>query len=295
MNILEYRQLRNEKNKIEHALSQFSSSATDALKSSIERRHKEVLRLLEEFDDLLPSSDIGVLAIDGPSISDRHSIPVGFAGELLRLLGSTLASLSGRKAEPILTGLVHGSFGFQIEPGEAQQTFMGGVTPTALAFQRLIHALNGANAEDDEEVARAFYDFNASAMSGFKRFVATLADNGAICSVEMGGDSFRFQDISQVRELAARVESKVVESDEKWEGIFQGFLPDHLQGEFLQTGGSESVVVRLDVDQGEGPENWNELVGRMLEISVRRRRVGNSRPHFSVVSILAVEKQGAST
>ena len=284
MSFREYRHLMAEKVALEDTIAQLSPGASNALRAPLEHRLTRLVDRLETYGGAEPESDIGVVSVAGVPVVGARSIDMVMAGEVLTHFGRTVTALSGRKAEPVLTGFVPGSFGFQIEPGEPQGVLIGGVSPTSKAIEHVISAMAAVNSGNDEMVADAFVDFNSTALTSFRRFMSTLAENEAVCSVAIGTNSFGFSDVGRVRQVASLMESSVQESQDSWEGMFQGILPDRLWGEFITAGGSGSLIVRLALEEGSIPADLNDLLGIPVVVQVQTRRVRNSRPRFTVVS-----------
>ncbi len=284
MSFREYQHLVAEKAALEDTIDRLSPSASNALRQPLEHRLHRLSERLTTYAGVEPESGLGVVAVAGYPVADSSSIDMVMAGEVLQHFGRTLTALSGRKAEPVLTGFVPGSFGFQIEPGEPQGMLMASVSPTVKAFHLVVSAMAAASSGNDEVAAEAFVDFNTTALSSFKRFMATLAEHDAVCSVAIGENAFGFADKIGVRQVASLMESSVSESEDSWEGTFQGILPDRLWGEFVPSGSDESIMVRISVDEEAIPVNWNDLVGHPVNVDVQTRRVGKSRPRHTIVS-----------
>ena len=283
MNFREYRHLLAEKNALDDTLSRLSAGASNALRGPLEHRRSRIIDRLQQNEGAEPDSEVGVIAVDGGSVDGSRSIGMDLAGEVLQHFGHTVTALSGREAVPVLTALVPGSFGFQIEPGEPQVSLIEGVSPTVVAFDNVIKAMVAVSSGNDESVSAAFADFNPSAMAGFKRLMSTLAQHEAVCSVMMGTNSFRFPDVERVKAVSALMDSRVDETEVTWTGRFQGLLPDRLWAEFVPSDSDGSVIVRLAFEEGKAPDDLSDLSGRTLNIRVQRRRVGNSRPRYTVL------------
>ena len=285
MNHLEYRHLVAEKTALDDTISKLSPGASNALRSPLELRRRRILDRLEGREGVLPEPEVGVVAVAGGLAVGSGRIGMELAGEVLLHFGRTVSALSRHEAAPVLTGLVPGSFGFRIEPGESREDHDGRASATAAAFDKVIGAMVAVSSGNDESVAAAFADFNPSAVAGFRRLMSTLAENEIVCSVEMGANVFRFSDPARIREVASLMESRVEEVEEEWTGRFQGFLPDRMWGEFVPSDDGGSVAVRLAFEDEEGPDDLNDLTGRPVRLRVQRRRVGRSRPRFTVLAL----------
>ena len=283
MNFLEWRHLQAEKRALDDTLGKLSPQASNALRQPLEHRRERIMTRLAADPGWESGSAVGLVSLSGGPVHGNYGIDIDFAGQVLQHFGSTIVALSGHQTTPMLTEIVPGSFGFQIESGESQRPLFEGGSHTVAAFESIIGAMAAVHAQHDESAATAFVGFNPSAMASFRRFISTLADNNALCSVEIGANSFQFSNVDRVRQMATLMERRVEESEESWTGQFRGFLPDGLWGEFVPEDSDESLLVRIALeDNTELPGDINELVGHPVTLSLQRRRVGTSRPRYTV-------------
>ena len=282
MNILEWRHLQAEKRALDETLARLSQRASRALRQPLEQRRDRITARLAEDPDWDVDAAVGFVSFSGNPVRGDYGIDMEFAGQALQHFGNTIVALSGKRAAPILTKVVPGSYGFQIESGEPQTSLLNRMSPTVVAFDNIIQAMVAISSQHDESVAIAFVDFNRSAMTSFRRFVSVLAENEALCSVETGSNSFRFSSVDKVHQVATLMESRVEEGEESWTGRFKGFLPDRLWGEFVPDGSTDSLLVRIALEEGEElPDDVNRLVSRQVMLWLQRRRVGASRPRYT--------------
>ena len=238
------------------------------------------------------------LAFNGKPVVDRQGIHADFAGAAMdafakvvtSLAASQQAALGERGIIPgqdnyrmLITGTSHGSFGFEIEESVAPQAhFLEEESAVELAIGQAKGILESL-VTDEEAIAEAVADTDERALNDLRDFLKVMADGEAICSLSFKNAIFRFRDVGQVaRGLASLGQDNLHEGEETLFGYFQGFLPKSRRAEFVEN--ESGVVISCRVNPAlENAESINKILDQDVNVRVRTRQVGNSRPHYTVM------------
>ena len=194
----------------------------------------------------------------------------------------------------MITNTARGSFGFQFEEASQQPAFADESTPVEIAIAQVKEILE-ASVGTDEELSEAIADTDQRALGGIRNFLKIVADNGAVCSLEFGGDAFRFVNTDQVRRSEDRLsEDNIKEDDVTLTGYFEGFLPNSRRAEFHveeadvdfldeAIGTVISGKVEPEVDDVIG--DINEILKQEVRIDAHTRRVGDGRPRYVITYV----------
>ena len=239
------------------------------------------------------------LAFNGKPVIDREGIYADFASAAVGAFAKVVTALAASQRGPLgergviphqgdyrllVTGTSHGSFGFEIEEAlEDQTTYLEDESQVELAIRQAKDILESL-IRDDEEIAEAVADTEERVLDYLRDFLGALADNEAICSLSFKDGTFRFSDVGQVRRSVASLKrDNLDEGEDDIFGHFQGFLPQSRRAELVSGASGEVLSCRVDrtVDNAEA---INEVLGQDINVHVRFRRVGESRPRYTIMS-----------
>lgn len=240
------------------------------------------------------------LTFNGKPVVDRQGIYAEFAGEAVEAFAKAVTSLAASQDtelgargkipnqdehQLIVTGTAPGSFGFELEEimdRHQQASLLAEESAVEVAIgqaKTILAALTG----DEEGLADAIADTDNRALNDVRGFLRLMADSEAVCSLSFKNDTFRFRDVSQVKQGVATLESdNIQEGQETLHGYFQGFLPKPRRAQLTIAGSGEVLLCRVD-QSVESAEEINENRYRPVDVRATSRRVGSSRPRYTIV------------
>ena len=307
MNVHEYQSLLSEQAELRRLLD-IRSPANLIGRMSLEWRLAKVEAKLVPYEGLSWQSDRVRLLFRGAPVLGHRGVLAEFGGSAVNQFAEAVAvvgsSLSGELADggPVprrdqyrlaITDTVSGSFGFELEDASQQLVQEGESSPVALAVAE-VKKIISATADNDDALAEAVAGGNRRAIRAVREFLQTVADAGAVCSLDFGNDVFRFQDNGQVQRSVRRLrEDNIVDDEVTLDGYFEGFLPGGRRAEFRVThAGADHVqeaVGKLIGGQVERQfaESFdiNSILKQQVQIQVRTRKVGSGRPRYVFRSV----------
>ena len=308
MNIREYRFLLSERAALKRMIDETSASNLIG-RMSLESRLRQVEEELETYSGLSPRLVSAVLTFRGRPVVENQGIYANFGTDAVNAFNESVIRInagwhpplpSGRRPphkkedQLLITGTATGSFGFLIQDATQQPTLEGQSSPIELAIKKVKEILE-ASVGTDEDLADAIADTDRRALDSVKKFLKTMADNNAICALEIQGDVFRFRDVAQVRRSEGRLsDDNILEADVTLMGQFQGFLPNSRRTEFyLSQADTEflqemvGTVVSGRVEAAvANVANINEMRNQDVTITAHTKRVRNGRPRFVITGIV---------
>ena len=293
----QYQHMRAELAELDKLLSMTPESAVID-RMSLEYRRSQVEAELEANPPPPRWPASAHLAFNGKPIVEGEGVYADFASAAVGAFAKAVTSLAASRRGPLgergpirhredyrllVTGTSHGSFGFEIEESpEPQATYLPeSEVELALGQARGILESLGGN---DEDIAEAVDDADDRALDDLRAFLKVLADNDAVCSLSFDNTTFRFRDVGEVqRGFASLGKDNIQEDDIVMVGRFWGFLPQSRRAEFVEDRSHEVLLCQVDrtVDDAEA---INHLLGQDMNVTVRSRRVGNSRPRYTIMS-----------
>ena len=313
MNVHEYRSLLSEQAEL-HRLLGVQSPGDLFGRLSLERRLAKVEARLVPYEGLSWQSDRVRLLFRGGPVLGHRGVLAEFGGravnrfaEAVTVVGSSLSGeLADGGAVPrrdqyrlAITDTVPGSFGFELEDASQQLVQEGESSPVALAVAE-VKKIISASADNDDALAEAVAGGNRRAIRAVREFLQTVADAGAVCSLEFRNSLFRFHDSGQVQRSVRRLrEDNIVDGEVTLDGYFEGFLPGGRRAEFRVThAGADHVQEAVGQLIGGQVERQlaesfdiNGILKQQVQIQVRTRRVGSGRPRYVFRSVSG-EAQG---
>ncbi|MDE2787565.1 MAG: hypothetical protein OXL37_13005 [Chloroflexota bacterium] len=189
-----------------------------------------------------------------------------------------------------ITGIAYGSFGFQIEEASPQLSFDDMATPVEMAISK-VKGILSATIGTDDDLSEAIADTDSRALSALQQFLKRVADGGAAFTLAHDGDAFDFVDAAQVRRSEARLSAdNIRENDTMISVRFMGFFPFRPRAQFIIVAADaeylsdevgQIATARVDTSVAEQVD-INAILNQDQQITVHTRRVGTSRPRYTV-------------
>ena len=236
------------------------------------------------------------LTFDGVPVIRSHGIFADFGMKAVSSFTDAVASIAASLTTPLaamgripnrdqnqllITSTAVGSFGFELEEHSAEQLVLGleNASPVAIALERT-QALLQSTLGDDDALADIASETDPRALDKVRNFLRVLADNGAVCALQYGGQGVRFTDVGQVSRSLARLEAdNLHESVEQLQGEFVGVLPNSRSFEFRLVG--DGQIVRGKVSpRVQDVDAINSHLHQAVQIDVTKTQVGNGRPRY---------------
>lgn len=266
-------------------------------RASLAARLARVVEVLAqvELDDREPAR-VRLTFRGGPVIGSHGIFPefgakaVGAFSECVAAMAASLtAPLAATGPIPnrdqhqlLITRTALGSFGFELEEHCAEPLSLAGGSAVALAIERTQSLLRGTQGTDDE-LADAVAEVNSRALDKVRAFLTALADNEAVCSMQLGDSTVSFRDVGQVRTGIARLSREnLMEEFEELQGEFQGVLPKARVSEFKLADSSEVIRGKVSPTVRDA-DALNGTLNRPVRIRVVVTRVGRGRPRYLLV------------
>ena len=188
-----------------------------------------------------------------------------------------------RKLPLVSDGHIHGSFGFDLEEAEGfQVSLLDQESPVEVAIGQT-KTIFESLVSDEEKLADAIAETDNRALIAVRGFLQIMADSEAVCSLSFRNDTFRFRDIGQVKQGLISLESDNIQEDEETlHGYFQGFLPRPRRAQLTIDESGEVLLCRVD-QSVEDAEEINNNLYRSVDVTATSRRVGSSRPRYTIV------------
>lgn len=239
-------------------------------------------RALLTFDGRPVVGTHGVLADFSSTAVARFTEAVAAAAASVSAPLAAMGPIPGRERHQLLiTGTAVGSFGFELEEAGSGELPNEEPTPVALALERTRRLMHDAAEADDDRLADTASEMDPRALAKVREFMDWLADNDAVCSLEVGNERFRFTDAGQVRRSVERLSAdNLHERQASLEGAFEGVLPTRRTFEFRV--GDDVLMGKLGPAIAD-PHAINRMLNRPLRIQVLITQVGAGRPRYTLV------------
>ena len=308
MNIHEHRFLLSERATLRKLISQADESDVIA-RMSFEARLRDVEEQLEAYDGFSPRLVNASLTFRGSPVAGSRGIDAAFGTDAAKSFVNAVSVIGASKHAPLastgrvphqedyrlmITNTARGSFGFQFEEASQQPAFADESTPVEIAIAQVKEILE-ASIGTDEQLSDAIDETDPRALGTIRNFLKIVADNGAVCALDFGGDVFKFANTDQVRRSENRLsEDNIKEDDVTLTGYFEGFLPNSRRAEFhIEEADADflndaigtviSGKVEPEVDEIVG--NINQILERTVRIDAHTRRVGDGRPRYVITYV----------
>jgi hypothetical protein len=295
MNRHEVQQLQSERSALQTLLNE--TPVEDVLdRGSIQSRLNEVNQRLAQapVDSRLPARTR--LTFRGKPVVGSHGIFAEFGAKATQLFTDTVSKVAAGLEGPLankgpipnkaqnqllITSTALGSFGFELEEfrEEAMLIDDGSVVADALVATL---ALLEATVGDDDSLADAAAGMEERAITAARTFLQLLADNEAVCAMDLGGKRFGFSDVGQVRRSLSRLATNnLFEGTVSRAGEFQGVLPKSRNFEFKLSETGEVIKGKIGPGIAD-PGALNTMLHKPMTITFAETRVGTGKPRFTL-------------
>lgn len=193
----------------------------------------------------------------------------------------------------IITGTTPGSFGFELEEAPRDRPILlPELSPVKEAIDKA-KLIMESSLKSDEDLADAIADADPRAIKEMREFLGMMADNEAVCALELEGlegKSFRFDDVEQVKRTKERFsQDNIREGDREILGMFQGVLPTRRTFEFLIKEPEEVILGKVGPEI-EDASKINHIIEKPAKIQVHTKQVGSSRPRYVLNKIEEIKE-----
>ena len=312
MNVHEYRFLLADRGALQELLETIPPE--DVIdRHSLEGRLRLVEQELEAYEGFSHHLIKAYLTFGGRPVRDHHSIMADFGlqatkafADAVALIGANL--LHGPLAatgpvphrdqyELVITRMVHGSLGFELEAADTRPVLLADEHPVQQAFTKLRSILEASvEPETDDQLTEAVSETDDRAREAVRAFLKTVADNEAVCAFEVGGRKVQFHNTEQVRRGQQRLSGdNIQEAEVTLHGRFKGFLPEWKEAEFHldpdRHAKEADAVIRPRVDPSVTDEvDINVILDQPVQLDARSWRVGQGRPRYMVTGCQVVKE-----
>ena len=310
MNIHDYRFLLADRGALQKLLA--NTPAEDVIdRQSLERRLRQVEAELEAYRDYSPRLVNAHLIFGGCPVRDHHSIKADFGTQAVQAFAKAVARIGAsqhghwvtrgpvpnqERYELVITRLVPGSLGFELEAADTHPTLLGDMHPVAQAFRQILAILEASAASAaDEQLAEAISETDSRARESVCSFLQLVADHEAVCAFAVDGRKFQFRTPEQVRSSQQRLNGDNIQEEEViLHGRFRGFLPKRQVAELhidpdLPAEDPEAIVHPRVYPTVADEVDINAILGQPVQVKAHRWRVGQSRPCYTITECQMLE------
>lgn len=301
-----YQTLSAEKMELEGILKELSKDNVIE-RSSFESRLTRVNRMLSETAPVASLKKASLTFRGAPVIGSR-AIAADFTAKVTYLFSDAVAAIAAGLQENLkymgkiphkknnqlfITGTAVGSFGFEFEvpAHDSDDDFFPESSPAAEALDRLLKVFEITASGDDEALAEVVEEIHPRAVKKIAEMLDYTAKEQAWCGLSFSERSFRFRDLQQLEQAAARVrEDNIKESKEEVEGYFIGILPRSRHFEFKSLDGKKEIRGRISAEV-EAPEQLNENLNKAVKVLFSVVQVGQGRPKYTLPNLDVIIEQ----
>ena len=308
MNARDYRFLLGERAALQRLIDDTDADEV-IVRASFQYRLEEVEAEIAAYGERSASIVGARLTFGGGPVLGNRGVNVDFlaesAGEFAKAVhyigaGQRQTPLSASGSVPysddyrlLITGVARGSFGIRVEAASTQIALPGDSTDVELAIGEFKDILE-ASVSDDEQLANVIGEIDPRALGQVRAFLKTVADNGAVCTLEFRGYEFGFRDTAQVRRSENRLSDDNIREDHVTiEAEFMGYFPHRPRAQLRIRQASADFLdseIRRVVTARVAPALANEVdlysfLKQVVSMDVIARRVGGGRPRYVVVGV----------
>ncbi len=216
--------------------------------------------------------------------TDAFSAVVAGITENLRYMGPIPDK---EKNQLLITGTAIGSFGFEFElpkiQTEQQQELISLPNRPEDAMEKLERLFRVAAEGSDDDIAELVEEIHPRAVKKAAEFLGYVSEQEAWCGLEFKESSFRFSGIEQVRNSAARLESKnIKETDDSFTGEFQGVLPKGRTFEFKLRDQNGILRGKVGSEIEDADVLNRDFLHKLVTVKLHVIQVGQGRPRHTL-------------
>ena len=192
---------------------------------------------------------------------------------------------NAKQLDPLVVGVAHGSFGFQLQEPEEQQLTIEGKSVVALALDKTQQLLESTLGTDDE-LTEAVTGVDERAIRKLRTFLEVLRRNDALFALESESGTLRFEQNAQIVRSLNRLEERNIHREEvTLRGHFNGVLPVARDFEFRRDNGE---IIKGKIAREVSEEQISEFDamlknGKHVELRALSTRIGQGRARFVLI------------
>ncbi len=293
MNRLDYLHIMGEKTTLERMIAE--TPEEDVIdRGSLVARLEDIQQRLDESQPEANEPARARLTFSGRPVIGSHGIFAEFGAKAVGGFTESVAAMAASLTSPLsamgpipnrdqhqmlITNKALGSFGFELEEYRTGQMSLDETSAVAQALDRTQRLLLGTLGTD-EELAESADEVDRRALERVREFLKTLADNEAICTLQVGDSQVRFTDVGQVKTSVDRLSQENLREDEEvLAGELQGVLPKRRQFEFIVAESGQIITGKIGSTIRDA-DTLNHDVHVRARIKVMVTRVGIGRPRY---------------
>ncbi len=249
------------------------------------------------------------LAFQGEPVADGVGIDASFAGKatagFAESTAITTAGVTGQLhdtgaiphrdlGQQLISGVTHGSFGFEIElpPSTATDEQTGQTfNPAERAVEMVQNLLEASLSGTDEELAELIGQMHPRAVRKVAEFLEILRANRAQAAIGFNGREAALRNPGEVERATSRLAVQNIREETKTiDGTLTGMVPDRRSFEFRAPGTGESTGESIEGRIGQEVHDPYRVAARYADQEVRARirriQVGQGLPQYTLLEIL---------
>ncbi|MDR2761086.1 MAG: hypothetical protein LBB88_00620 [Planctomycetaceae bacterium] len=215
--------------------------------------------------------------------SDAFSMVMSDANRTL----SDCGPIPGKDAKSLfITGIAVGSFGFEFELPSQNKDLFTGLNSSENAIKKMENLFRLAAEGSDDDIAEQVVDIQHRTISKVHEFLNFMVQQGAWCGLEFEDTNFQFTDLEQIKKAENRLsDNNINESNESYQGEFQGILPKSRTFEFKLS--CQENVIRGKIDRAiVEPDILNQKwLYRPVTTKFQVVKVGQGHPKYTLLSL----------
>ena len=298
MNRTEYTFLQAEKNSLTHLINTTPKEAVASRKNFQSRLAKVESLLKAHSMSELPIE--GQITFRGKPVLGAQGIESVFAAKIMDEFSTMIAAKASSYQGPLsrmggianrdayrinITGTTVGSFGFVFSESPLDQQVINGVhSPIESALADCIDFFKVIQNDDEEGLATVVDLTDERVLAEIRKFLNELLANEAVCAVESGMHSFRFNSVAEVQRSAKKIEAdNIREWKEVFIGEFIGVLVSERKFDFRPSSSDVSQIkgkVSSDIDDLE--EIGRSLYQKTFRVSLSVKQIGTGPLRYTL-------------
>lgn len=298
MNVLVYKHLVSERDTL-HDLLRHTPSEEILERSGLQARLEDIQEQLANVKPPAGEPAWARLTFRGRPVVGQHGIFAEFGTKATNAFTDAVAKVAAALSGPLasmgpvphrdesqllITSTAVGSFGFELEEYRSDQLDFGDVTIAGQALE-LTKKLLQSTVGTDDELADSVASTDPRAVEAVRGFLEILATNDAVCALEYNNETFRFNDVGDVRRAVQRLGAdNLHEENMHLTGEFLGVLPKARTFEFKLANSDEVIRGKVGPSVAD-PDVINKHMNRPTKIDVLATCVGNGKPRFVLIDL----------
>jgi hypothetical protein len=186
----------------------------------------------------------------------------------------------------LITGTAIGSFGFEFELPTPEPTLFPDDENAQQAMAKIQALFRLAAEGSDDEVAEVIEEVHPRAVKKVYEFLDVLVQQQAWCGLEFADRFFRYSDLEQLKASYERLkDDNIRESEESYQGEFQGVLPQGRTFEFKLSDQEGLIKGKVDPEIDDPDILNRQWLHKPLTAKFSVMQVGQGRPRYTLMSL----------